>query len=187
MGKRQTRKALAAQVDELQRRLSLTYAIVEELAECLIRDHRAGDQTDACYRQARRHLEPIALEVERMAKTFWLGNSYLKATADVALRGTMVSVFMGAQVVALDLTLDAIALVGRAEGGDEHFLRGTIQTCTDVYTAHASMVESVLQADVESLTAMRQVYGTDPDGRSAAFSRLVDEFKLVRDRTLAGA
>jgi hypothetical protein len=187
MGKRQTRGALSSQVEELQRRLSLTYVVVEELAECLIRDHSAGDQTDACYREARSHLEPIALEVEVMAKTFWLGNSYLKAAADVALRGTMVSVFMGAQVVALDLTLDAMALVGRAAGPDESFLRQTIQACTDVYTMHASMVESALQADIESLTIMRQIYGTDPDGDSAAFSQLVDEFKLVKDRMLARA
>ncbi len=187
MGKRQRREALSSQVDDLQRRLSLTYVIVEELADCLIRDHSAGDQTDACYREARSHLEPIAAEVGGMAKTFWLGNSYLKASADVALRGTMVSVFMGAQVVALDLTLDAMALVGRAEGRDEHFLRETIQACTDVYTTHATMVESALQADVESLTMMRQVYGTDPDGNSAAFSQLFDDFKRVKDRMLARA
>lgn len=187
MGKRQRRGALSSQVDDLQRRLSLTYVIVEELAECLIREHAAGDQTDACYRSARSHLEPIALEVGSMAKTFWLGNNYLKATADVALRGTMVSVFMGAQVVALDLTLDAMALVGQAEGPDEDFLRVTIQACTDVYTTHATMVESALQADIESLTIMRQVYGTDPDGNSAAFSQLFDDFKLVKDRMLARA
>lgn len=187
MGKRQKRGVLTSQVDELQRRLSLTYVVVEELAECLIRDHSAGIRTDDLYRQARRHLEPIASEVGAMAKVYWLGNSYLKAAADVALRGTMVSVFMGAQVVALDLTLDAMALVGRAEGPDEDFLRMTIQASTDVYTTHASMVDSALSADFESLMIMRQVYGTDPDGASAAFSQLVDEFGLVKDRMLARA
>ncbi|MGH9080941.1 MAG: hypothetical protein ACRDYE_12875 [Acidimicrobiales bacterium] len=187
MGKRQKREALASQVDNLQRRLSLTYVVVEELAESLIHDHAAGDRTDDLYCQARRHLEPIASEVEALAKLFWLANSYLKAAPDVALRGTMVSVFMGAQVVALDLTLDAMALVGRAEGLDDDFLRKTIQACTDVYTTHASMVDSALCADFESLTIMRQVYGTDADGTSAAFSQLVDDFKLVKDRMLARA
>lgn len=187
MSKRQNREALASQVDDLQRRLSLTYVVVEELAESLIRDHAPGDQTDDLYRQARKHLEPIASEVGAMATVFWLGNSYLKAAPDVALRGTMVSVFMGAQVVALDVTLDAMALVGRAEGPDDDFLQKTIQACTDVYTTHASMVDSALFADFESLTIMRQVYGTDPDGTSAAFSQLVDDFKLVKDRMLARA
>jgi hypothetical protein len=185
MGKRLKRSALTSQVDDLQRRLSLTYVVVEELAECLIRGQAAGDQTDDLYRQARRHMEPIASEVGAMAKMFWLGNSYLKAAADVALRGTMVSVFMGAQVVALDVTLDAMALVGRAEGRDEDFLRKTIRACTDVYTTHASMIDSALCADVESLTIMRQVYGTDPDGASAEFNQLVDDFTLVKDRVLA--
>ena len=49
------------------------------------------------------------------------------------------------------------------------------------------MVESALQADIDSLTIMRQVYGTDPDGDSAAFSQLFDDFKLVKDRMLARA
>ncbi len=187
MGKRQKRGALTSRVDDLERRLSLTYVVVEELAECLIHDQVAGERSDELYRQARRHLEPIATEVGSLATTFWLGNSYVKAAADVALRGTMVSVFMGAQVVALDVTLDAMALVGRAEGPDEDFLRTTIQACTDVYTTHAAMVDSALRADIESLTLMRQVYGTDPDGAAAAFSQLVDDFKLVKDRMLARA
>ena len=187
MGKRQNRRSLTCQVDDLQRRLSLTYAVVEELAESLSNDPAAGGRTDNLYRRARRHLEPIAFEVGAMTQKFWLGNNYLKATPEVALRGTIVSVFMGAQVVALDVTLDAMALVGRAEGPDETFLRQTIQACTEVFTIHASLVDSATSADIDTLTIMRQVYGADLDGSSSAFNQLVDDFKLVKDRMLARA
>lgn len=187
MGRRQTLRALTSQVEGLQRRLSLTYAVVEELAESLGGEGPAFDQTEELYRRARGHLEPIAFEVGAMTQRFWLGTNYLKATPEVALRGTIVSVFMGAQVVALDVTLDAVALLGRAAGPDEEFLRRTIQSCTDVYTAHASMLDSAMEADVDTLTIMRQVYGADPDGSSAAFNRRVDDFALVKDRMLARA
>ncbi len=187
MGKRQNRRSLTSQVDDLQRRLSLTYAVVEELAESLSNDPGAGDRTDDLYRRARLHLEPIAFEVGAMAQKYWLGNNYLRTTAEVALRGTIVSVFMGAQVVALDVTLDAMALVSRAEGPDEDFLRQTIQACTAVFTVHAALLDSATSADLDTLTILRQVYGADLDGSSAAFNQRVDDFKLVKDRMLARA
>lgn len=187
MRKRQTRRALASRIDDLQRRLSLTYAVVEELAESLSRDAGSADRTDRLYRRARQHLEPIAFEVGALAQTYWLGNGYLKAPADVALQGTMVSVFLGAQVVAIDVTLDAMALIGRAEGPDEEFLRQTIHECTGVYTVHASLIDSAMSADTDTLSIMRQVYGADPDGSVTAFSQLVDDFTLVKDRMLARA
>lgn len=186
MGKRQKERALTSQVDDFQRRLSLTYAVVEELAESLT-DGESGLRTDDLYRRARQRLEPIAFEVGAMTQRFWLGTNYLKVSAEVALRGTMVSVFMGAQVVALDVTLDAMALLGRAEGPDEDFLRSTIGACTEVFTVHASMVDSAMATDADTLTIMRKVYGADPDGSSAAFNQLIDEFKLVKDRMLANA
>jgi hypothetical protein len=184
MGKRQSRAALTSRVEDLQRRLSLTYVVVEELAESLI-GRTNGERNDDLYRLARSHLDPIATEVEAMAKTFWLGQGYLKAPPDVALRGTLVSVFMGAQVVALDMTLDAMALVGGADGRDEDFLRETIRACTNAYATHASMIDAAFRADLESLSAMRQVYGADPLGASADFNRRVDDFKLVKNRMLA--
>jgi hypothetical protein len=187
MGKRDKGKPLGLQVDDLQRRLSLTYAVVEELAESLIRGDAAGERTDLLYRRARMHLEPIAFEVGALTQRFWLGHNYLKVAADVALRGAMLSIFMGAQVVALDVTLDAMALLGRAEGSDEDFLRRTIHACTDVYTVHASLIDSAVAADIDTLTIMRQIYGADLDGSSAAFNRRVDDFKLVKDRMLARA
>jgi predicted RNA methylase len=99
----------------------------------------------------------------------------------------MVSVFMGAQVVALDVTLDAMALLGQAKGPDEEFLRHTLRSCTDVYTVHAAMVDSAMAADMDTLTVMRQVYRADPDGSAAAFNRLIDDFKMVKHRMLARA
>jgi hypothetical protein len=184
MSKRQKRDALTFQVNDLERRLSLTYAILEELAEALALEGGARERIGDLYRRARDQLQPIALEVESMAKLFWFGNTNLKGAADVALRGTMVSIFMGAQIMAIDLTLDAMALVGAVDAPDQDFFWATIDTCCSVYGAHQSMVESAMRADLVGLTEMRQLFGADTDGTSATFNSLVDEFKQVKKRVL---
>jgi hypothetical protein len=187
MSRRQKSESLSFQVNDLERRLSLTYAVLEELAESLTLEGEARERIGELYRRARSQLQPIALEVEGMAKTFWLGSTYLKADADVALRGTMVSLFMGAQIVAIDLTLDAMALVGTVDAPDQNFFWATIDMCSSVCGTHQSMVEAAMRADLEGLTAMRQLFRDDTDGASAAFNNLVDEFKQVKQRVLAGS
>jgi hypothetical protein len=187
MGRRQHRESLQFQVNDLERRLSLTFATLEELAEALALEGEARERIGDLYRSARSQLEPIALEVEAMAKTFWFGTANLKADADVALRGTMVSIFMGAQLVAIDLTLDAMALVGTVDAPDQDFFWATIDTCCNVYGSHQTMVESAMRADFEALTEMRALFGADADGTSATFNSLVDEFKQVKRRVLAGS
>jgi hypothetical protein len=185
MGRRRKQDSLPFQVNDLERRLSLTYAVLEELGESLALQAEGRDRIGELYRQARSQLQPIALEVEAMAKTFWFGNAHVKADPDVVLRGTLVSIFMGAQIVAIDLTLDAMALVGTVDTPDQAFFWATIDKCTSVAGTHQSMVESAMRADLEGLTAMRQLFRDDSDGASAAFNRLVDEFKQVKQRVLA--
>ncbi len=187
MSRRQRRENLQFQVNDLQRRLSLTFATLEELAEALDLEGEARERIGDLYRRARSELQPIALEVEGMAKTFWFGNANLKAAADVALRGTMVSIFMGAQIMAIDLTLDAMALVGAVDAPDQDFFWATIDTCCNVFGSHQSMVEAAMRADLEGLTEMRLLFGADTDGTSATFNSLVDEFKQVKKRVLAGS
>ena len=119
--RRKKGESLQSQVNDLERRLSLTFATLEELAEALALEGEARERIGDLYRRARSQMEPIALEVESLAKTFWFGSNTVKAAADVALRGTMVSIFMGAQIVAIDLTLDAMALVGAVDAPDQEF------------------------------------------------------------------
>jgi hypothetical protein len=187
MGRGQKREDLEFQVNDLERRLSLTFATLEELAEALALEGEARERIGHLYRRARSQLQPITLEVEGMAKTFWFGNTQLKATADVALRGTLVSIFMGAQIMAIDLTLDAMALVGAVDAPDQDFFWATIDTCCSVYGSHQSRVEAAMSADLEELTEMRQQFGADTDGTSATFNSLFDEFRHVKKRVLAGS
>jgi len=187
MSRRQKGESLQFQVNDLERRLSLTFATLEELAEALALEGEARERIGDLYRRARSQMEPIALEVESMAKTFWFGNNTLKASAEVALRGTMVSIFMGAQIVAIDLTLDAMALVGAVDAPDQDFFWATIDTCCSVYGYHQSMVDAAMHADLEGLTEMRLLFGADTDGTSATFSSLVDRFRQVKKQVLAGS
>lgn len=104
--KRQQREAVIANVTELEEQLDSAYATLQELAESLRLEGTARARCGELFGQAQSKLQRAAQRTEQLHDEYEARGTM---AADVALKGKACITYMGVQLSALGMELDALA------------------------------------------------------------------------------
>src|ERR1035438_283381 len=184
MGRSKQLAEINSAVTKLQRSLSNAFQQITEIRDLLALEGEERQAIPDLNKSTRSELRTSAIQVEQLRDANAPTNP--KVRPEVMLMGTTCSAFIGMEVVALNLLLDALSLTGVAEGDDLEYLRSVIINCATVYDSHLSMVESTLRGGPDGALMFSTMYRTNPDTQAAtaAFNQMVADFPQFRVRVI---